>query len=666
MLITERGFMMRKFKKRWLLILVFISILSASSFNRHYKEVGAQEEDTTEVVPYKKPSGDATKFLGIWLTSGFNLQPASETYLEVGQTKTISGNAGRSMVMYALTIGYTSKKYQWYKSTDGKTWSKDTSSSAKKKTLSITPSEVGKTYYQLEVYWQMPIINTKASYLYSNVATVNAVPEPVNATGVEVTAADDYLYNSSNDLVNTETTAHAHPDPANFTGTVSWSVDNENLATIDKETGEIEANTSRLSGVVRVTATLHNPNGSTISNFKDITIGGGLEDQTVNAGKTATFDLRGNIGDLDDNDDDGENNNNYTVKWYKEDPITHTREQIQKDDPQALSYTTPKTTLDDDGTLFLAIIQIKYAGKTYSYTTNDAFLHVKPEGGPNISITNTMENSTFNDGTNTDNMLFGVNNGDQVVYHDTLKNNTTGGRLNDATYTLPLKNGTTVKSVKIDGAETDNYKLSSNSTTNATDLVISGLAFNINESHTIDVETEVAGIDKKDSFDSIPYITGKDDDGIAYQKIGNQNIINYTLDTVAIKNANDIDYGTLNSVMSEGTLNRPDELNLPNNLVDIEDTRRNKKSVVLNVEQVGEFKNQSSSEVLSGHLRFYNGKTYYDLLNNPVSVYQTENDEPLNSQGWGRDEGILLYMDSKVNTAGTYSTTLNWEIKDSV
>lgn len=656
---------MRKLKKRWLLVLVFISILSASSFNRHFKEVGAQEEDTTEVTPYKKPSGNATKFLGIWLTSGFSLQPAENTYVEVGQTKTLSGDAGRSMVTFYLTILYTNKKYQWYKSTDGKNWSKDTSSSGTKKTLTVTPDKVGKTYYQLEVYWKTPgLVGATTANQYSNVATVNAVPEPVDATKVEVTTDDDYLYNSSNEIVNRETVAHAHPDPDNFTGTVSWSVDNEDLATIDSETGEIVANDSRLSGPLEITAALHNPSGSITYGHKTITVGGGLEDQTVKAGKTATFDLRGNIGDLDEGDDQG-NGSNYTVKWYKEDPITHVRVQLQKDNPQALSYTTPVTTLDDDGTLFLAIIQVKYNGKNYSYTTNDAFLHVDPEGGPNLTINNTMENSTFNDGTNTANMLFGVNNGDQVLYHDTIENNTSGGRLNNAVYTLPLKPGTTVKSVKIDGKDTDNFKTSENSNTGATDLVISGMSFNINQTHTVDVETEVAGIDKKDSFSSIPYITGTDDEGDSYQKIGNQNIINYTLDTVAINNANDINYGTLNSITSKGTLNRQDELNLPNNIIDIEDTRRNKKSVILSVKQSGEFTNDNE-DVLSGHLRFYNGGNYYSLLNTLVPVYQTKDDETLSSQGWNRDEGILLYMDSKMNKAGTYTTKLEWEINDSV
>lgn len=655
---------MRKFKKRWLLILVFISILSTSAFNRRYKDVRADEADTTEVTPNKKPSGDATKFLGIWLTSGYTLQPTTNTYIEVNQTKSLYANAGRSALVQLTTALYINKKYQWYQSTDGKNWSKVPSKdSGTNKTLSITPTTVGTTYYQLDTYWQTAITGLTASHLYSNVATVHAVPEPVNATSVEVETDDDYLYNSSNDLINIETYAHAIPTPANFTGTVTWSVDRTDLATIDEESGLLTANTSRLSGPVTVTATLHNPDGSKTYGEKVVTVGGGLENQTVNAGQTATFDLRGNVGDLDEDDD-----TNYTVKWYKEDPITHSRTQIQKDKPQALSYTTPETTLDDDGTLFLAILQVNYGGKTYSYTTNDAFLYVRPEGGPEISLSNTMTNETYNDGTNTDNMLFGVNNGDTITYKDTVTNNSTGGTLSNATYTLPLRNKTTVSSVKVDGKEIDsaNYQLKDNDTTGATDLMISGLNFKISESHTIEVETKVSDIDKQTTFSSIPYITGtNDEDDSQYQKIGNQNVINYTLDTVTITNANDIDYGTMNSITSKGTISRQSELNLPNNVIDIEDTRRSKTPVTLSVMQESELTNENSA-VLSGHLRYYDNGKFQDLLNKPTIISETNDNEALNSLGWDKDNGILLYMDSKFNQAGTYTTRLNWTIQDSV
>lgn len=656
--------MMRKFKKRWLLILVFISILSASAFNRRYKQVNAEEADTTVVTPYKKPSGNATKFLGIWLTSGYTLQPATNTYIEVGQTKSISGNAGRSMLQFWATIGYTNKRYQWYKSTDGKNWSKvSDKESGNKKTLSFTPTKEGDTYYQLDTYWQTGgLFGLTASHLYSNVATVHAVPEPVNAQSVKVTVDDDYLYNSVNDLINIETVAHAHPDPENFTGTVTWSVDNPNLATIDEETGEVTANTSRLSGVVTVTATLHNPDGTTKQGSETITIGGGLENQTVHAGETATFDLRGNVGDLDEDGD-----NNYTVKWYKEDPITHSREQIQKDDPKALSYTTPATTLNDDGTLILAIIQLRYGGKNYSYTTNDAYLYVIPEGGPEIELTNTLTNETFTDESNTATWLFGVNNNDTIKYTDTVTNKSTSDRLKDAKYVLPLRTGTRVTSVKLDGkdVDSDKYSLTENDTTKDLDLTISDLQFDINQSHKIEVETIVTGITQRSRFRTIPYVTGTASGDKAYQKIGSEEYLNYTTNSVELDPVENFDYGTINSYGSNNLLKRKQELNSPNNIVEVDDMRRSKKAAKIIVNQDGPMTNEAG-DVLAGQLRYYSDGNYTNLNEQDAVVSEVDDDEPLSSFSWDPDDGILLFLESKLNAAGNYHTKITWSVQESI
>jgi len=659
--------MMRKSQKRWLIILIFISILSASSFNRRYKKVSAEEAEVTEVTPYKKPSGNARSFLGLRTRSGYILQPAEETYIQVDQTKTVYADARRSMAAQIIGVAFLVRHYQWYQSTDGKNWSKvSPKKDGTDKKLKLTPTTTGTTYYQLETYWSTVLGIVKSKQLYSNVATVHAVPEPVDATSVKVTTDDDYLYNSVNDIVNIETYAHATPTPANFTGTVSWSIDNPNLATIDEEDGLITANTNRLGGVVTVTATMHNPSGKDITGSTEVLIGGGLEDQTVHAGNTATFDLRGNIGDLDDEDeDDSDGDNDYTVKWYKEDPITHSRTQILKDDPQALSYTTPATTLDDDGTIFLAIIQVKYNGKMYSYTTEDAYLHVLPEGGPDLELHDTLSNETFHDNNDTDTVIFGVNNGDLVRYKDTVTNESTSGTLKEADYTLPLRKGTQVASVKLDGKDTTNYKLVDNDDTNSTDLIISGLNFKINESHAIEVDTTVAGIDSKTSYTSVPYITGKNDDNNTYQKFGNDETLNYTTNSVVVNKVNDIDYGTINSISASKTLARPDELNLPNNMIEVEDMRRYKNPLIVSVSQDSPLQTDAG-DVFEGQLRFYNNGKYTNLLEEPAVVANTVKDEELVSLGWDKDNGILLYLESKWNVAGVYKTRVNWTISDSV
>jgi len=658
--------MMRKKHLRWLLALLFLTILSASSFDQKYKQVHADNKDVTEVTPYKKPSGNANSFIGIRVRSGYILQPADQTFIEVGQTKSVYADARRSFAKQLLLgLVFYKRRYQWYQSTDGQNWSTVSSKeSGTNKNLSLTPSDTGTTYYQLETYWTDIIGASHTTELYSNVATVNAVPEPVDALSVDVTTDDDYLYNSDNDIVNLETYAHAIPTPHDFTGTVTWSIDNTNLATIDEETGLITANTDRLSGVVTVTATLHNPSGTEVTGSTEVMIGGGLEDQTVRAGNMATFSFQGNIGELEE-DEDGDGEGDYTVKWYKEDPITHVRTQIQKDDPTSLSYTTPETTLDDDGTIFLAIISVKYNNKTYSYTTNDAYLHVLPEGGPNIEMTNTLSNETFQDHLNTDTMLFGVNNNDHIQYKDTITNISTSGTLVNAKYTLPLRKGTTVENVNLDGQDITDYELVDNTETDSTDLVISGLNFKINQSHSLVIDTTVTGIDSKTSYTTLPYVLGKNDDNNNYQKFGDDETLNYTTNSVVVNKVNDIDYGTINSISSEKTLPRQDELNLPNNIMEIDDMRRFKKPLTVTVSQESPLQNDLGS-IFAGHLRYYDDGKYTDLLEDSAVVAITEDEEELVSLGWEKDNGILLYLEAKMNLPGSYKTTLNWTISDSL
>jgi len=649
--------MMQKLKKRWIFIIVFVILLSTGALAKRFKDVNAQDE-ATEVIPYKKPTGDVKKFLGIWMSNGYALQPATDSYVVVGNDLTLYTDQARSFVNRILTPGHT-KYHTWYESTDGKTWKKVANGKSKNyQNYKITPNKTGTVYYQQETYWRSAI-GTTAMHIYSKVATVHVLPEPVDATSVDVTTDDDYLYNTENVLINRETYAHAIPTPHNFTGTVSWSVDNTNLATIDENTGLITSNNKELSGELKVTATLHNPNGKDIYGSTTIGIGRGLDDQYVKAGNTATFSLRGNIGDLDEDED-----SKYEVKWYKKAPITGIPSQLDVDS-QALSYTTPETTLDDDGTMIYAIIRVYVNNKWYSHTTNEAVLHVSPEGGPDIEMTNTLSNETFNDGTNTSTTLFGVNNDDKIKYTDTLTNNSDTGTLTDAKYVLPLKDGTMVDSVVVDGQTLDegNYELKKNTNTQAIDLIISNLAFKNRQSHQIEITTTVNGITKRSSSETLPYIYGKNDDNTEYQKVGSQEYLNYTLDLIATT-PQDIDYGTINAINTSKTVARQDSLNSPNNVLDVDDMRRYKTPITVYIAQTDALK--SGSNILSGHLRYYDNGESINLLSDSAEVAQTSNGESLNSIAWDKENGVLLYLDSNWNASGVYQTKLDWTIQDSV
>ncbi|APX71994.1 hypothetical protein M5C72_02300 [Companilactobacillus allii] len=643
-------------KKGIVFVTLLFTLLTVVFFVNETRSVSA---DDTEIGYYKKPTGDVRKFLGIWLTSGYNLQPSTDNYVQVNNTVTLHTDSGRSVWDRAISLNGFSH-YKWYQSTDGQKWSKvPDKENGDRKHMPVTPTTTGTVYYQQRVAWYYLFEVLTSPVVYSQVAAVHSLPDPVNATDVEVTTDDDYLYNSDNDVTDTTTYAHADITPANFTGTLSWSIDDTNLATIDEDTGLITANTLRKSGTVTVTATLTNPDGTITTGDTKVQIGGGLDDQTVKAGKTATFSLRGNIGELDEDD------TSYSVKWYKEDPITHYRTQLDVDS-KALSITTPETTLDDDGTLYLAIIQVKMGTTSMSYTTNDAFLYVTPEGGPDINIDDTLENETFNDNTNTDTMLYGVINGDKVTYHNTITNDSQTGTLSDGKYVLPLHSDTEVTKVTLDGTElsSDEYEVTENDTTKEINLIISDLNFKNNQSHSIDVETVVGGITKKETTQTIPYITGKDDDGDSYQKIGKVESISYSTDMIE-QSINDIDYGEVVSYGQEALVYRSDDLNWPNNLIEIDDMRRYKNPVTVSVSQGADLENEKG-QTLSGNLRYYDddGK-YTDLLSSSAVVKSTAENEQLESIGWYKNNGLVLYLNG-ASSAGVYTTQLNWEISDTI
>jgi len=399
-----------KNKKQWTLVFVMLAFFSLLSFTDKIREVKADEIPVEEIKPYKTPTDDVRKFLGIWMTSGYALQPKDYNYTKVDSPVTLYTDQARSFVTALLTLTSWAH-YQWYESSgDGKWKEISKKNGGTKKNLTLTPNEIGTKYYQQETSWYM-VISALSPTVYSKVAAVKALDKHVYATDLDVTLDDDYIYNYESKVTTTSTYAHATVTPADFTGTIKWSIDRPDLATIDPDSGLIQANTRTKSGIATVTATALNADGTTVTKDKEITVGGGLEDQTVKAGEDATFELMGNIGEFEEEED-----LNYTIRWFKEDPITHQQEEVDAG-KNSTSYTIPKTTLNDDGTLVYAVISVKANGNTYEYTTNEAMLHVIPEGGPQISLEDTIENKTFNSGSDTSTELYDVNKGDNVIYH---------------------------------------------------------------------------------------------------------------------------------------------------------------------------------------------------------------------------------------------------------
>ncbi|MQS75421.1 Ig-like domain-containing protein [Companilactobacillus halodurans] len=644
--------------KLFLLLLIPLILLIASSASSSQKSVQADDEEVV-VTPKFKPNNDPVKFLGIWLSNGYGLQPNADSYTTVNSPVTLRTDAGRSVWSVLLGL-FDSAHYRWWKSTDGKKWTEvSKSDNGYKKNMTVTPTEVGTVWYQLDTQYYTLLTPLFKTHIYSQVAAVHALPEPVDARSLDVTVDDDYLYNTSDELSNT-TFAHAKPTPNNATGELTWSVDDTSLATIDED-GKITANNKGLSGDVKVTATMTNTNSPNISDSVMVHIGGGLDDQTVKSGQTATFTLRGNTGGSSDDED--ENSGSVTVDWYKYAPNSDTKVLVSSG--QDTSYTTDKNTISDDGSYFQAIVTLKTGKITKTITSNKAKLTVIPAGTPDIQINNSMLNQTYSHEDNTEHELHDVITDDEVTYHDTLTNKSTEGLLKDGFYVLPLKKGTVVNSVKVDdkAISSDQYSIVNQGDND--NLVIDIGDIPVSGNKDIQVSTSATNITESSSFQFTPYVYGTDNDGVVYRQEGTSETINYLSNQIKA-DVQDIDFGTIHAYGQKGLQYRPSESNAPNNIVDGNDERRDKKKLKVFVSQNTPF-TDAYGNTLPVSLRYYENGNYLDVLNNKVPVQQVEQDDKFESISWDKKDGLLLSYDSSIGfKAGKYSTTLTWNFENSL
>ncbi|WP_125565840.1 Ig-like domain-containing protein [Companilactobacillus insicii] len=667
------------------ILTVFALLLTIACFQISGLNVHADETDTTaeDVGYYHKPTKDVKKFFGIWLTTGFALQPKEDSYVVVDNTTTLRTDSARSAV-YAITTLTRTPRYQWYKYQVGdKEWTKvSKSDGGTKENLVVTGKKADETtYYQLQVQWQGLIWNYFAKKIYSHVAAVHTVPEPTDGKEMTIRTDDDYIYSTSFDMAATSTYAHADVIPANYTGEVTWSVDDPSLATINEDTGLLTAVTKpEVHGTVTVIGTLHNPIGDDIYATKEVKVGQGLEDQTVHAGNKATFSIEGNLGNLDDiddgdddddEDDGGDNSggtNEYTIKWYRDNP-DGSRVQINKDNELngPMSITTDATNMEDDNqSKYQAVINVKLGAINKSYTTNKATLTVIPDGSPDIKIQNSITNTSYQDELDSDLHLFGVNEEDKILESATITNNSNTGILTNSTYHFPIRESSTINSVVVDNEElsNDHYEIISNNKDGTKELIIKNLGFSIKQSHEVKVTMTVGAIDELSTQRTTPYLVGQVSNPDDYHSSGDEEAITYSTNKIQI-NVKNIDFGVITPFSANETIYRPDELNEPENIVEIDDQRRNKPNTEIRVQQASDFINAEDVKLL-GNLRFYEDGVGYDILGHDHVIQVTKEGNPVPSIGWAKENGILLHMNDNNLTAGIYNTELKWSVVESI
>ncbi len=577
------------------------------------------------------PSANATNILGIYLNTGFSLQPEDQ-YVVINRSTTLTTATGHS-VLDAANL-FANDHFQWYQSTNqGVTWAKvDPGNNAN---LTVTPNQVGTTYYQQSFqYYALTSIGAKT--YYSRVAAINAVAEPIPATRLDVTADSNYLYN--NQSTEMSTTVNATPTPVNATGKVTWSIDNTDLATIDSTTGIVTANNQGKSGTVTVTGTITNDDGSTRSGTTTIKIGGGLDDQTIDEGKTATFSVQGHF------DDDPSK-----VVWHK---VTASGKDTVVATGTAKSYTTPVTTADDDQAKFYAILTID----STTLTTNKATLNVNINRTPNVSFTSRIEDLTDNTG-NTDTTLNNVVYGDSSKITGTVTDNNAHSAMVDADFLIKMPEYVHNTTIKIDGVQ---HSYGTQNVDNGVYMVISGLSFATIKTHTFEVDFDSL-MTTNETFVTQAEIQGNDSNNNDLGTFSGGNLTMVFSDgKLQATSANQVDFGSLtyDDVNHQVMGNVTDG----GDLLSFTDRRRERSATTVTLSQETPFSNGSHD--LAATLSFDDNGNLIPLSTTSQTVASYAAGEMVKSIGSSNGQSLALKLANAGITPGDYTTTLAWTITE--
>ncbi|WP_334330246.1 hypothetical protein [Companilactobacillus sp. HBUAS59699] len=330
----------------------------------------------TELQYYlNDPTPAPSKFLNIWNTNGYDLQPDPVYNVQVGdENKMMYTDAARS-VWTVLGGVFDAPHYRWYKSDDGRTWSEVPEwQNGHRKNMPIDTSTEGTTWYQQDTqYWNYLTGWFAKTHIYSNISQVNVLKNNIDADSVNVTTDSEYLYNISDELMNV-TYAHATVNPTNATGKITWSTNRPDLVTIDSNTGKITANSKGVNGRAAIIATYTGSDNSpkVVTGKTYVNLGGGLVDQSARIGGTATFKLQGNTDDFYGYWDD----NNIAIEWYikKSDAKDSTEKLVAS--TSNLYYTTNVLTSENKGKVYRAKIIMRKGTKKITLTTNWAKLTI--------------------------------------------------------------------------------------------------------------------------------------------------------------------------------------------------------------------------------------------------------------------------------------------------
>lgn len=599
----------------------------------------------SQITPAHPVSKPPVKILGVSITSGFTTQPKDQN-LYVGQASTINPKCKVTFADGAVANGVgLIYFYQWYVSNDGKHWEKQGSFKLRATTTFVgTNQKVGKKYYQLGYEARRIILGiTRPSIsFYSNVITVNIHKDKVPTKKIHISSSDSYLYNNMKDGDSTQLTAVT--DPSDTTTKLVWKlknpVDQPDIAKIDPDTGVVTANNDGISGETLVYATATNDSTDIVpSNEIPITIGGELDDQSVDSGQSATFRLKG-----------AENTDQFTsIDWYQ----LKNGKKIRLTDSgtSQLEYKKDKVDSSDDNSLFYADIHFKKQNeqdKEFILHTNKAKLKVNYDGRINYSLKN---------------QIFDISNPEQQIGKTHAKNVFAGDKLklgititNDNT-DIKDKQGI-IKFTLPDFVEADSeksmvdnetpIKLTSKSSGGNTVWSVPYQDLHQGPSQTYQLNFKVNSMIKDLNFKIDPELVINDSNGstMANSFRGNYLLADFVQNQLSLQPV-DFSFGRIvspqvdkiYSVLRMGTNEE---------ILKVNDSRRQKDRLAITLEVDPEYRFQ-----LPVDLMFIDDhETKHDLKQGPVTLEQSLQNQNAKSIVWDYGESLGLQFNSEDSKAG--------------
>lgn len=611
---------------------------------------------------YFEPSPNATRIGPLYTTSGIFNQIKDNYYVNPGKSVEISADGRRSLfdVRYGKGRAMT---YEWRMASNSENWHTIGTNS---KHLSFTPEKDETYWIQLKIsypVWEFLALLTGSDptikYIFSDVAKVNVIPDPVKTDQLEISTETDYIYNRPNFFNGQSIYATAHTKPFNTTEQPTWFLRDKDseLAHIDED-GKITANVledgMHKSGEIQISATTNHNflDGDFLHATKTVRVGGGLMDVHSAVGNEAIFQVQGF------RENELENNKNVTITWQRKerDSPEYVDVTAENASDNPLFYKIPEASPQDDESFYRATIETKVDRRPYKYETNPAKLLIAPASKSDIVIEANIDNNTFTSHEDTASDLYNVVAHDEIKYYFKITN-FGKNRIQSSELKFNLVAGTEITDINANLVPEILEQGDFQEVTIPTGSLMS------KQSIEVQLKTKTPPISKRHKSIVQPVFISHYPAKEPFAADGPELSLNYLTNRVELA-PKDITFEPIRPGDDAYLKYRLPANDMP---IAIDDQRRNKsKAVGLYLQQDTPFTNQNN-EILPANLFFHQENRPFLDITEKTLIASSEEFEALKTVEWDHDNGLLLHLNSKDNlTSGDYQASLSWSIDDSI